>query len=279
MLTDVLPLQRPLAFLDLETTGIAVDEDRIVEIAMLIVHPDGRTDENVHRIDPGVPIPAGASRVHRIYDRDVAGRPRFAALARTFNVLLIGCDLAGFNIVKYDLPLLEAEFQRAGVPFSRAGRAIVDVMTIFHRKETMTPRDLSAAVRHYCDREHAGAHSALADVQATIDVLASQLVRYEDLPRDVAEIDAICTGSKPPHFVDADGRLHQRGGVVVLGFGKHLGVPLATLAQTEPDYLRWILNERFSAAVKTEVRAALQIHAPATQGSFSFAPHRGRRRR
>jgi DNA polymerase-3 subunit epsilon len=278
MLTEVLPLRRPLVFLDLETTGIAVDCDRIVEIALLTVHPDGREHENVFRVNPGVPIPLGAWRVHGISDRDVADRPPFAALARTLSVLLAGCDLAGFNITSYDLPLLEAEFGRCGLPFSRDGRAIVDVMTLFRRKETLQRRDLSAAVQHYCGRDHIGAHSALADVRATAEVLHHQLLRYVDLPRDVGELHAYCLGAKPDHFVDPEGRLRQRGGEIVLGFGKHFGVALETLAREEPDYLRWMLSERFSPLVKAEVQAALQRHAP-THSPVTAPPPRASRRR
>ncbi|GIW08165.1 MAG: DNA polymerase III subunit epsilon [Dehalococcoidia bacterium] len=267
MLTEVLPLRRPLAFLDLETTGIAVDRDRIVEIAMVIVHPDGHEDENVFRVNPGVPIPPGASRVHGIFDHDVAGRPSFAALARTVDILLTGCDLAGFNILQFDLPLLEAEFARAGVRFGRDGRAIVDVMTLFHRKETLERRDLSAAVRHYCGREHVGAHTALADVRATVEILRRQLTCYADVPRDVSELHAFCRGGKPEHFLDADGRLRRREGEIVLGFGKHFGVPLDRLAREEPDYLHWILSERFSASVKAAVREALERHGSSAKAS------------
>lgn len=262
MLTDALPLRRPLAFLDLETTGIAVERDRIVELALLVVHPNGREDENVFRVNPGMPIPLGASRVHGIYDRDVAGRPPFAALARTLDVLLTGCDLAGFNIVSYDLPLLEHEFRRCGLTFNRSGRALIDVMTLFHRKERLERRDLAAAVRHYCGREHVGAHSALADARATAEVLQRQLERYPDAPREVAALEAYCRQAQSDRFVEPSGRLKRRGGVVVLGFGKHFGVPLETVAREDPDYLRWMLDADFSEAVKAEVRSALRRHAP-----------------
>lgn len=267
MLIDALPLRRPLAFLDLETTGISVERDRIIELALLVVHPDGREDENVFRVNPGMPIPPDASRIHGISDRDVTGRPPFAAFAPTIAVLLTGCDLAGFNIVSYDLPLLENEFRRCGLVWQRSDRSLIDVMRLFHRKERLERRDLAAAVRFYCGRDHIGAHSALADARATAEVLRRQLERYRELPREIAALEAYCCGDQSTQFVEPSGRLKRRGGVVVLGFGKHFGVPLATVAREEPEYLRWMLSADFSEAVKAEVRAALDRHGPRRHSS------------
>jgi DNA polymerase-3 subunit epsilon len=193
-LTDVLTLYRPLAFIDLETTGIDPARDRIIDLALVVVHPNGRSNEWVIRVDPGVPIPLDASRVHGIVDQDVRGCPPFAAYAQTLAVLLAGCDLAGFNLLRFDLPLLEAEFQRCGLSFAREGRALVDAMVIFHQREQLKRRNLSAAVRHYCGRAHLCAHSALADVRATIAVLTAQLQRYPDLPRTVDQLHRLCQG-------------------------------------------------------------------------------------
>ncbi|MCS6801039.1 MAG: 3'-5' exonuclease [Chloroflexota bacterium] len=198
MLTDTLPLHRPIAFLDLETTGISTAHSRIVEIALFLVHPDGREEQNVFRVNPGIPIPADAVRVHGISDRDVIGHPQFSALAPTVEALLRGCDLAGFNIIRYDLPILTKEFQRSGRTFPLAGRALIDVMTLFHQRDgaQLQKRNLAAAVRHYCGREHVGAHSALADARATAEVLRRMLQRHRDLPRDVGLLHAYCRAAR-----------------------------------------------------------------------------------
>lgn len=248
-----LQLSRPLAFIDLETTGTNVASDRVIEIAILKLLPDGTTQIRTRRINPGMPIPPESTEIHHITDGDVRYAPEFWEIAPTFAEFLSDCDLAGFGIVRFDVKLLEAEFRRAGVEFSIDGRAAVDAMAIFFDRE---PRNLSAAVRFYCGKDLPGAHAAEDDVIASLEVLAAQFERYEGLPVSLPELGAI--GSRrDPSWVDADGRLIRVGGEVAIGFGKHRGRTLAKLREEEPGYLRWIVSTDFSDQVKSLVREAL----------------------
>src|SRR5688572_1545605 len=168
-------LERPLAFFDLETTGLNPRTDRIVELAVLRIAPDGDLVERVRRFNPGIPIPAEASKVHGITDEDVAAEPPFSARAKSLLELLEPCDLAGFNIRRFDLPMLLAEFKRAGLEMDLKERRVVDIQAIYHREER---RDLTAAARFYLGREHPEAHSALSDIRTSAAVLSAQLTRY-----------------------------------------------------------------------------------------------------
>lgn len=246
-------LRRPLAILDLETTGTSPRDDRIVEIAVLKLFPDGSQEVRCRRVNPERLIPAQATEVHGITDSDVAGEPPFRKLAKALFDLLADCDFAGYNIAKFDLPLLQAEFKRVGLDFSWKDCAVVDAMSIFHAKER---RDLLAAVKFYCGEEHPKPHSAEQDAVATLSVLRAQLQRYEDLPRDVEGLHAFCH-PRGPDWVDAEGKLLWRDGAVCMGFGKHLNAPLAKLAKENPDYLDWLLRGDFSDEVKHLVRSAL----------------------
>jgi DNA polymerase III epsilon subunit-like protein len=165
-LAGALRLARPLAFIDLETTGVSLTADRIVEIAVVIVHPAGEIVRWTRLVHPGRPIPAEATKIHGIGDDDVRDQPQLSAVAAELAALLEGCDFGGFNVGRFDLPMLSAELARAGVPFDASKARVVDAMTIFHRNER---RDLDAAVRFYCRRAHDGAHRALADIEATIE--------------------------------------------------------------------------------------------------------------
>jgi len=255
------PLDRPLAFFDLETTGVNPRRDRIVEIAVLLVSPEGDVTEKVRRFDPGIPIPAEATAVHGITDADVAGKPPFSSRARSLAGQLEGCDLAGFNLRRFDLPMLVAEFQRAGVSFEVAGRRLLDAQTIFHREE---PRDLSAAARFYLGREHADAHSALGDIRTTAAVLSAQLERYTHLPRKLDALHAYCDEVSP--FRTAVEEWFRGGeGDRVFARGKHRGRPLADVACEEPDYLHWMLGaEDMDEAVLAVVRGALEESSSTT---------------
>jgi DNA polymerase-3 subunit epsilon len=174
MLQDLLSLERPLIVFDTETTGTNPRADRVIEIACLKVHPDGRREQWLRRINPGIPIPPASTAIHGITDADVAGEPRFRELAPELAAFLAGCDLAGYNIAGFDLPVLRAEFLRAGVAFEVSDRRLVDAQRIFFSRE---PRHLAAAARFYCQSEHAGAHGALADAEMTLRVLEGQLER------------------------------------------------------------------------------------------------------
>jgi DNA polymerase-3 subunit epsilon len=246
-----LKLERPLAVLDLETTGKDPKTDHIVEISVRVLHPDGREVHRVRRLNPGVPIPPEATAVHGITDADVAAEPRFAQVAAGLLKLLDGCDLAGYNLEKFDLRLLYAEFRRAGRTLPLDGRAVVDVMRLFHLCE---PRDLSAAVKHFLRRDHVHAHSAEADTQATAEVLDAMLVRYPDLPRTVAELQQLL---KSPNTVDSSGAFIRVNGEVRCTLPKHRGRPLDFVAATDPRYLEWMLAEPFFDDTKALVREAL----------------------
>lgn len=241
-------LSRPLCVVDLETTGTDTREDRVVEVAVLTVCPDHSIRSFVRRVNPERPIPPAATAVHGIRDADVAGLPPFAAVAPKLLSLLDGCDLAGFGIANFDLPLLVAEFARAGLMFPVAGRAVIDALSLYRRKE---PRDLTAAVQFYLGRERGGAHTAIADAANALAVVNAQVHRY-GLPGRPAEFHAA--------VVDVDvGGAFRRGpdGGVVFGFGKHRGRPLARVAAEDPGYLHWILRQPFLDDALSLVRAAL----------------------
>jgi DNA polymerase-3 subunit epsilon len=247
-----LQLDRPLVFFDLETTGTDPARDKIVEIAVLRLEPDGSRVARARRINPERPIPPAAAAVHGIRDEDVRDEPPFRRVAKGLLELLEGADLAGFNVRRFDVPLLARELRECGLDLQVERRRIVDAMTIFHRKE---PRDLAAAVRLYLGREHEGAHGAEADLIATIDVLDAQLERYVDLPRSVAELDE--WGGPGRDAVDEHGKFVRRGDDIVFAFGRHQGRSLRDVAREAPDYLQWIVNSDFPEDAKQLARRAL----------------------
>jgi len=248
-----LQLTRPMVCFDLETTGIDPATDRIVEISILRVEPDGTRQVRTRRINPGRPIPAGATAVHGIRDEDVADAPSFRQIARGLVELLDGADLTGFNVARFDIPMLDREFRDSGLDLGLDKRRVVDAMMIFHRME---PRDLSAATRFYLGREHSGAHEAEADVAASFEILEAQLERYVDLPASVDELDAWLRRI-PDNAADKSGKFVNEDGRVVFNFGKHKGKALADIASSAPDYLQWILGSDFPDDAKRFVREAL----------------------
>ena len=231
-------LTRPLAFLDLETTGLSTVSDRIVELAIIRISPQGDVMERVRRFNPGIPIPPEAAAVHGITDEDVAEEPAFSATARSLAELLEPCDLGGFNIRRFDVPLLLAEFKRAEVPFSIEGRRLLDAQVVFHREE---PRDLSAAARFYLGRDHGEAHSALGDIRTTAAVLSAQVEKYPHLPRDIDGLHAYCD-EVAPFLTELDRWFQRKDGELFFRRGKHRGEALARIAATAPDYLKWMLG-------------------------------------
>jgi DNA polymerase-3 subunit epsilon len=248
-------LDRPLAFLDLETTGLSTSSDRIVELAIIRVSPQGDVLERVRRFNPGIPISLEATAVHGITDADVRDEPHFHARAKSLAELLEPCDLGGFNIRRFDLPMLLAEFKRSGVPFSILGRRLIDAQVIFHREE---PRDLTAAARFYLGREHEEAHTALGDIRTTAAVLSAQLQKYPNVPRTLEGLHAYCD-EVAPFQTELDRWFFQRDGELIFRRGKHRGTPLMKLAATEPDYLRWMLGaEDMDEEVLRVVRDALK---------------------
>jgi DNA polymerase-3 subunit epsilon len=253
MLDRLIPLERPVVVFDTETTGTNARMDRIIEIACLKIHPDGRREIWVRRINPIMPIPAGATAVHGIRDEHVAHLPPFEAIAEELAAFLEGCDLCGYNVTGFDLPVLRVEFLRAGVPFSVAGRRILDAQRIFFARE---PRHLSAAARFYCQAEHSGAHGALADAEMTLRVLESQLERYRELPRSVSGLhELFCAGLDQD--MDPEGRFRLVNGEPTVNFGRNRGKRLCDLGRQEPGFLRWIVKGDFSEPVKEIARRYL----------------------
>ncbi|AMV36044.1 3'-5' exonuclease [Planctomyces sp. SH-PL62] len=246
-------LERPLAVLDLETTGTDVKVDRIVEVSVLKLSPGGESDLRTRRVNPGVPIPPEATAVHGISDDDVADMPSFRAIAPGLARHLDGCDLAGFNILRYDLRLLAAEYARVNVPFPMVGRKVVDACHIFHQRER---RDLAAAYKFYCGLEHEGAHGAEADVLATLAVLDAQVSRYDDLPTTVDGLHEYCTD---PNALDLGGMFGKREeGEIIFIKGKYKGRTLDDVARTKPDYLEWMLQVDYFEDTKQIASEALR---------------------
>lgn len=248
-----LKLKKPLVFIDLETTGVNPRMDRIVEIAAVKLRPDGGRETWKKRINPQRPIPAETTAIHGISDADVATAPTFAEIAFDLHRFMGDHDLAGFGIIRFDVPMLAEEFRRANLSFPAPNAKQLDVQRIYHARE---PRTLSAALRFYCGKEHVGAHGAEADVLATIDVLEGQFERYADLSRDVDELASV---GQPPkdEVIDSGGRLRWRDGEVVINFGQKNGMTLRELAANESNYLKWMLNKEFPADVKKIVQDAL----------------------
>lgn len=233
-------LSRPLAFLDLETTGRWPERDRIVEIGVLKLRPEGSTQEFRSHVNPECRIPREATAIHGIRNSQVQDAPTFRELAPKLLGLLAHCDLCGFNISRFDLPCLTAEFRRAGVPFDLHGRSVIDVQAIFHGKE---PRDLGAALRFYCGKQHLRAHSALADARACLGILQAQVRRYRDLPCAVEGL-AEFSASRDIAFLDSGRWFEPRDELPWFARGKHWGKALGEVARGEPDYLRWLLGEQ-----------------------------------
>jgi len=260
-----LTLERPLCVFDLETTGKYPDRDRIVDITIVTLHPDGDRDEFSSLVNPGIPIPPGASAIHGITDAMVADAPTFSRLAPQIRATLAGADLAGYNARRFDVVLLCAEFKRANVVFSMDGRRVIDPYVIFAKRES---RDLAAAVQFFCGRPLVDAHRARADVEATIDVLSGQLERYADLPTTIAELHDYC---RDPSWIDDAGKLVWTDGAACIAFGKNAGVALQALTSTSTgrDYLKWLLGADFPDDTKRIVREALagRYPVPAKEGA------------
>ncbi|HNS72637.1 MAG TPA: 3'-5' exonuclease [bacterium] len=250
----LLHLNRPLVFFDLETTGLDTQLDRIVQFAFIRIDPDRKLTEWKELVNPGMPIPPEASRVHGITDAMVADKPLFAGFAERISRLLHESDLAGFNAARFDVPFLQAEMERAGTPLASGGRRIIDAQVIFHKRE---PRDLTAAYRFYCGKELKGAHDALADVRATLEVLEGQLARYSDLPRDVARLGAFCAPADDGRWVTSDRKFYWKHNQAVIGFGKHKGNTLQWIQENYPDYLQWLAGTDLAEDTRAMLLAAM----------------------
>jgi DNA polymerase III subunit epsilon len=247
-----LKLRRPLAFIDLETTGINISTDRIVEISVLKINPNGKEEWMSTRINPEMPIPPKSTAIHGITDQDVVNSPTFKEIAKKLTAFLEGTDLAGYNAIKFDIPVLAEEFLRVNIDFNFRKRKYVDPQVIFHKKEQRT---LSAACLFYCNRELENAHSSKADTQATYEVLKSQLDRYNDLENDVEKLADFSTFND---IVDFAGRIiYDENGIEIFNFGKHKGEPVETVFREEPSYYSWMMNGDFPLYTKkilTEIK-------------------------
>ncbi len=250
-----LNLSKPLVFFDLETTGVNVSKDRIVEICVLKVMPDGKEEIKTWRVNPTIPIPEKSSKVHGIYDDDVKNEPTFADLGKEIGQFIDNSDLAGYNSNKFDVPLLVEEFLRADIDFDVKKRKLVDVQVIFFKKE---PRTLSAAYKFYCEKDLENAHTAEADVLATYEVLKSQIEMYEDLKNDVGQISKFSSQFKSADF--AGMVVYNDKDQEVFNFGKHKGVPVHEVFEKEPGYYNWIMNADFPLYTK-KILTAVKLRA------------------
>lgn len=251
-----LDLKNPIIFFDLETTGVNINTDRIVEISYIKVYPNGSEEENTMRINPEMPIPAEATAVHHITDDDVKDKPTFKLVAKDLARVFEGCDIAGFNSNRFDIPLLMEEFLRAGVDIDFSNRKFVDIQTIFHKMEQRT---LVAAFRFYCNGELENAHSAMADTRATYEVLKAQLDRYPQLQNDVKFLSDFSCHNKN---VDLAGRIiYNDKNVPVFNFGKHKNVPVEDVFRKEPSYYSWMMQGDFALNTKrviTQIKLSMK---------------------
>jgi DNA polymerase-3 subunit epsilon len=246
-------LERPLVSIDIESTGVNPHQDRIVEFSALTINPDGTESCWSARINPEMPIPTAAYKIHHISDDDVKDKPKFRECAGTIKQLLAHGDIAGYGLSRYDVPLLEAEFKRAGVEFSRRNLRIVDAQLIFFKQE---PRDLTAAYKKYCGKALQNAHSSEADARATLEVLECQLAIHPDLPKDIQGLHCYC-GQPQDNYVDSDGKLVWEGDEAAFNFGKYQGKKLKEVAVDNADYFSWILKKDFSDEVRDIITNAL----------------------
>jgi DNA polymerase-3 subunit epsilon len=245
-----LKLSRPICFFDLETTGINITNDRIVEIAVLKVFPNGNKESKTWLVNPEMPIPAEVSAIHGITDDRIANEPSFKTLAPVVYAMIKDSDLAGFNSDRFDIPLLAEEMLRAGVDFEMKNRVSVDVQTIFHKMEQRT---LTAAYKFYCDKNLENAHSAAADTDATYEVLKSQLDRYPDLDNDMKKLSDFTTRRKALDF--AGFIALNKTGEAVFNFGKHKGKLVNDVLAQEQGYYGWMQNADFPLYTKKVLTA------------------------
>jgi len=240
-----LNLKKPICFFDLETTGINIATDRIVEISILKVFPNGNKESHTWRVNPEMPIPKETTEIHGITDEMVANEPVFKELAHKVYTLIKDCDLGGFNSNRFDIPLLAEELLRAEIDFDMKKALSVDVQTIFHKKEKRT---LEAAYKFYCGKSLVDAHSAAADTNATYEVLKAQLDLYDDLENDMVHL---ATYSSQREFADFAGYLgYNKKGEEIFSFGKHKGSLVEAVLEKEPGYFGWLLNADFPLYTK-----------------------------
>ncbi|TAH27323.1 MAG: 3'-5' exonuclease [Cytophagales bacterium] len=258
--TFKLNLKKPLAFFDLETTGVNIVTDRIVEICVVKFTPEGEKIIKTHKVNPTIPIPIESSLIHGIYDEDVKDKPTFAQLAQSLNQFLIGCDLGGFNIIRFDVPVLVEEFLRVNIDFDINNRKLVDAQRIFHLLE---PRNLTAAYQFYCNKNLEGAHSAEVDTLATAEVFISQIQKYDGktiknehgkeyipITNDINAIHNLTAFQ----FADLAGRLtFNDKGEEIFNFGKYKNMKVKDVFQKDPSYYDWMMKGDFALHTKNKI--------------------------
>lgn len=262
-----LNLKTPLCFFDLETTGINISLDRIIEIAVIKLMPNGEVLRKSNLVDPTIPIPKESTAIHGISDQDILDKPKFKELAKEYARFFEGADLSGFNVLKFDVPMLVEEFLRADVDFDYSRKRIIDTQKIFH---LMEKRNLGAAVKFYCGRTLENSHSAEADTEASMDILLAQVARYENqlvedgLGNTIGviknDMDALTLATQS-EMVDLAGRMvKDRKGYIVFNFGKHRGKPVLSILKDEPSYYDWMMQGDFPLDTKrklTEVKLSV----------------------
>ena len=250
-----LNLSRPICFFDLETTGVNITSDRVVEIAVLKVHPNGKEESKRWLVNPEIPIPKEVTAIHGISDADVADKPTFKEIAKEIYNMIKDSDLGGFNSNRFDIPLLAEEMLRAEVDFDMKNRLTIDVQTIFHKMEQRT---LSAAYKFYCDKNLDDAHSAEADTLATYEVLKAQITKYEEIENDTKFLADFSSRKK---FADFAGFIaFNKKGEECFSFGKHKGKLVTEILKKEPGYFGWVLNADFPLYTK-KVLTAIKLRS------------------
>lgn len=236
-----LKLDRPLAVFDIESTGLNTRTDRILELSIIRIEPSGVEHTCTWMFNPEMPIPPESSAIHGITDEDVAECPLFVEEIDNVDTFLADCDLAGYNLLHFDIPILEEEFARCGRNLDTVNRRVLDAQRIFHMKE---PRDLTAALKFFCGKEHVDAHGAEADARATLDVIRGEFAKYDDLPSDMEAIDREFS-LRDPLDVDRAGKFRWENGEVIVNFGKKKGAKLTDLARDDKNFLKWVVKSDF----------------------------------
>lgn len=262
-----LNLTKPIAFFDLETTGLNIASDRIVEISVIKIMPNGNKEIKTKLINPTIPISKESSEIHGIKDKDVADKATFKELAQELSDFIEGCDLGGYNSNKFDVPLIAEEFLRAGIDFDVTSRNLVDVQNIFHKMEQRT---LVAAYKFYCNGDLTNAHSAEADTSATYEILEAQIKKYDELENDM---EFLAKFSERTKNVDLLGRLvYDKNDIPVFNFGKHKGKSVEEVYNREPGYYGWMMNGDFPLYTKkvlNEIVEQIKLNKTA-QKSMNF---------
>ena len=255
-----LKLTKPLAFFDLETTGLNIATDRIVEISIVKIMPNGDKEIKTKLINPTIPISKESVAIHGIKDDDVKEKATFKEVSNELNDFINDCDLAGYNSNRFDIPLLAEEFLRAGINFDVASRKLVDVQNIFHKKEQRT---LVAAYKFYCDKDLTNAHSAEADTTATYEILEAQIAKYDDIKSDT---DFLSEFSQMTKNVDLLGRfIYNDKNIAIFNFGKHKGKPVTEVLEKEPGYYGWMMNGDFPLYTKKVLKEIKSTIKPASK--------------